>query len=127
MRRCPNFTGRLIDVCYQTEANGDVAQGGACDQSTNSGQLPGLLFDDSGVVFNGARRFVDINSIHIDNKNSEEIWYTDPFGRNGRTSAFPGSIRQFIAKVNNDYGFRVHGPAIGQNRNYGGNGVHAPN
>ena len=123
----PNFTGRLIDACYETEANGDVAQGGACAQSTNNGQLTGLPFDDPRVLFSGSRRFVDINSIHIDNENGEEIWYTDPFGRNGKTTSFPGSIRQFVAKVNNDHGFDVHGPAIGQNRNYGGNGVHAPN
>jgi hypothetical protein len=122
-----NFTGRLIDVCYEVEANGDVAQGGACDQSTANGTLQGLAFDDPRVMFNGSRRFIDINSIHIDNDKGEEIWYTDPFGRNGRTTAFPGSIRQFVAKVNNDHGFDVHGPAIGQNRNYGGNGVHAPN
>ncbi len=123
----PNGVGRVIDVCYETETNGDVAQGGACDQSTGNGQLQGLAFDDPRVVFNGARRFVDVNSIRLDNANGKEEWYTDPFGRNGRTTAFPGSIRQFVAGVNNDHGFDVHGPAIGQARNYGGNGVHAPN
>ena len=123
----PNFTGRVMDACYETEANGDIAQGGACDQSTSNGTLLGLPFDDPRVVFNGSRRFVDINSNHIDNANGEEEWYTDPFGRNGRTSSFPGSIRQFVAKVNNDHGFDVHGPSIGHSRNYGGNGVHAPN
>ena len=123
----PNFTGRLIDVCYEIEGNGDLAQGGACDQSTSNGTVTGLAFDDPRVVFNGARRFIDINSIHLENDKGEEDWYTDPFGRNGRTTAFPGSIRQFVAKVNNDHGFDVHGPAIGHNRNYGGNGVHAPN
>jgi hypothetical protein len=98
----PNALGRVIDVCYQTEANGDTAQGGACDQSTGNGLLQGLPFDDPRVVFNG-------------------------FGRHGSTTPFPGSIRQFVAAINNDYGFQVSGPAMGFNRNYGGHGVHAPN
>ncbi|MEO8200508.1 MAG: hypothetical protein ABI679_08320 [Gemmatimonadota bacterium] len=119
--------GRIMDTCYETESNGDIAQGGACAQSTNNGQLPGLAFDDPRVVFNGSRRFVDINSNHIDNANGAEVWYTDPFGRHGATRPFPGSIRQFVASVRNDYGFDVSGPSMGGNRNYGGNGVHAPN
>lgn len=124
----PNATGRLIDVCYETEANGDTAQGGACDQSTNNGQLPGLAFDDPRVVFNGSQRFVDINSIRIDNLHGEQTWYTDPFGRHGSKTPFPGSIKQFVADINNDYGFNVSGPSMGFNRKYGaGNGVHAPN
>ena len=123
----PNSLGRLIDVCYETEANGDVAQGGVCAQSTNNGQLTGLAFDDPRVLFNGARRFVDINRISIDNRNGEKFWFTDPFGRHGSTVPFPGSIRQFVAAVNNDYGFDVSGPSMGSQRNYGGNGVHAPN
>lgn len=63
----PSATGRLMDVCYETENNGDVAQGGACAQSTNNGQLQGLAFDDPRVAFNGSRRFVDINRTRIDN------------------------------------------------------------
>lgn len=123
----PNFTGRLIDVCYQTEGNGDVAQGGACAQSTNNGQLQGLAFDDPRVMFNGSRRFVDINRTRIDNLHGSKIWFTDPFGRHGSTTPFPGAIRQFVAAVNNDYGFDVSGPSMGSQRNYGGHGVHAPN
>lgn len=124
----PSATGRLIDVCYETETNGDTAQGGACDQSTNGGQLPGLAFDDPRVVFNGSQRFVDINSIRIDNLHGEQTWYTDPFGRHGSQTPFPGSIKQFVADINNDYGFNVSGPSMGFNRKYGaGNGVHAPN
>jgi hypothetical protein len=119
--------GRVMDACYETGPNGEVAQGGACAQSTNNGQLQGLLFDDPRVAFNGAHRFVDINSNHIDNAHGNEVWYTDPFGRHGRSAPFPGSIRQFVASIRNDYGFDVSGPSMGSNRNYGGHGVHAPN
>ena len=55
------------------------------------------------------------------------MWYTDPFGRNARTTPFPGSIRQFIASVDNDYGVGVNGPVFGGNRDHGGVGVRAPN
>ncbi len=119
--------GRIMDTCYETGPAGETAQGGACAQSTSNGQLPGLPFDDPRVVFNGSRRFVDINSNHIDNAHGAEIWFTDPFGRNGRAAPFPGSVRQFVASIRNDYGFDVSGPSMGSNRNYGGSGVHAPN
>ncbi len=42
-------------------------------------------------------------------------------------SPFPGSIRQFIARKTNPDKFRFDGPGIGNDRDYGGNGVHAPN
>jgi hypothetical protein len=32
-----------------------------------------------------------------------------------------------VAKVKNDYGFNVNGPAIGFDRDYGHSTVHAPN
>ena len=55
-------------------------------------------------------------------------WFTDPFGKNGRTDAFPGSIRQFIANIDNTRGgLNVSGPTLGRNRDYGGPRVHAPN
>jgi hypothetical protein len=124
----PNTLGRTLDTCYEVEANGDRAQGGLCAQSTANGQLQGLTFDDPRSAFNGARRVVDLNSTIITNQDGPEIWYTDPFGGHGRTDPFPGSVRQFIAKINNDYGFGVSGPGLGQDRNYGtGTGVHAPN
>jgi hypothetical protein len=56
-----------------------------------------------------------------------DVWYTDAYGRSGRTEPFPGSIRQRIASVGNDIGVDVNGPTIGQNRSYSGGGVRAPN
>jgi hypothetical protein len=54
------------------------------------------------------------------------VWYTDPYGRKARTTPFPGSIKQWIAKIDNG-GREGQGPVIGRERNYGGTGVHAPN
>jgi hypothetical protein len=73
------------------------------------------------------RRFIDINDNNIDNKDGPEQWYTDPFGRHASPHAFPGALRQWVAKVKNDYGFSVNGPAIGFDRDYGAPSVHAPN
>ena len=122
----PNNLGRPIDVCYEVAPNGARARGGECERSTANGQIPGVMFDDPRSAFNGVLRFVDINATRIDNADGPEVWYTDPFGQNARTEPFPGSIRQWIARIDNS-GTQGKGPNIGRNRNYGGPGVHAPN
>jgi hypothetical protein len=113
-------------MCYATEANGDTVHGGPCAAATQNGALTGIQFDDPRSPFNGIRRVMDINSLDINNDAGPTVWYTDPFGGHAATSAFPGSIRQFVAKINNT-GLDLSGPGIGSNRNYGGPGVHAPN
>jgi hypothetical protein len=121
----PNITGRTIDICSMIEPNGDRAHSTECDRSTLNGTVTGMLFDDPRSSFNGVRRFVDVNTIRINNADGPGVWYTDPFGRHGRRTPFPGSIRQVVAKVNNG-GLGISGPGLGHNRNYGGPGVHAP-
>jgi hypothetical protein len=123
----PNSVGRPIDLCYETLPNGFRALGDPCRTSTANGTATGLLFDDPRSVFNGAARTVDINYNEIRNEDGPEIWYTDPFGKNGRTTPFPGSIAQHIAKMNNDRGVGMSGPQIGEDRPYTGSGVHSPN
>jgi len=63
----------------------------------------------------------------LSNSDGPEVWYTDAFGRNGRTTPFPGSIRQRLGTMDNEIGVSAGGPVIGGNRNYRGAGVHAPN
>jgi hypothetical protein len=121
-----DLTGRAILLCYETELNGDRARGGECQQATGNGTIQGLVQTDPRSPFNGVARFVDINGNRVDNADGPTVWYTDPFGRHARTAAFPGSIRQFIARINNT-GVNFHGPRIGEDRHYGGPGVHAPN
>ncbi len=119
-----DITGRPIDMCYVTETNGDHAQGGPCN-ATQNGALS-LTYDDPRSPFNGVRRVLDMNSLNIDNANGPTTWYTDPFGGHAKTDPFPGSIRQFVAKIDNT-GLGLSGPGIGSQRNYGGAGVHPPN
>jgi hypothetical protein len=123
----PNNTGRPIDICYET-IGGRRARGGACAESTGEGFLQNLSFDDPRSAFNGVRRSFDINSNRLSNAEGPEIWYSDPMGRNAQTQPFPGSIRQYIARKENDRGpLNPSGPTVGSERNYGGPGVHAPN
>lgn len=124
-----NLTGRPIDVCYEVTPAGDQVRGtNSCSTSTANGTILGLTFDDPRSVFDGVRRSVDINSNFISNESGPEVWYTDPLGRHGRTQPFPGSIRQKIARINNDRGgLELAGPGIGGERDYGSPRVHAPN
>jgi hypothetical protein len=120
------ITGRPIAECDAMNParnlNDDL-----CAESTNNGALTGLAYDDARSQFNGVRRFMDINENNLDNADGPEVWYTDPFGHNASRNPFPGSIRQWVAKVKNNYGFNVNGPAIGFDRNYGAPSTHAPN
>jgi hypothetical protein len=122
-----NITGRPLSECDTMDPNRVKDNNDLCDLSTSDGALTGLAYDDARSRFNGVRRFIDINNNRIDNKDGTEVWYTDPFGRHGQKTPFPGSIRQWVAKVKNNYGFSVDGPAIGFNRNYGVASTHAPN
>ncbi|MFN0181906.1 MAG: hypothetical protein ACKVZ0_24150 [Gemmatimonadales bacterium] len=122
----PNAVGRTIDLCYETEPNGDRARGGGCLAATNNGLIAGITWNDPRSTFTGAARFVDINTNRITNAGGPAVWYTDPFGRNARPEAFPGSIKQMIAMLDNTT-VPFTGPVIGRDRSYGGHGVHAPN
>jgi hypothetical protein len=123
----PDGVARPIDLCYEVTAAGEAARGGICEETTAGGALA-LTFDDPRSAFNGAHRFVDINGNTITNAEGPEVWYSDPFGHNASTDPFPGSIRQFIARIDNDRGVNTQGPVIGRDRDYGeGTSVHPPN
>jgi len=121
----PNVTGRPIDACYMNSPTGDGARGGLCATSTNNGATIGVTWDDPRSRFNGVARFVDINSNIIDNEKGPAVWYTNPFGHEGRKEPFPGSIKQWIAPIAGV--LNPEGPGLGHRRNYGGLGVRAPN
>jgi hypothetical protein len=124
----PGFVGRPLALCAMALPGDLRARGGECTgATTGNGTQLGIAFDDPASRFNGVRRQVDINHNTLNNAGGPTVWYTDPLGRNARTTPFPGSIRQFVAAVSNDYGVGVNGPVIGGNRDYGGTGVRAPN
>jgi len=121
----PDGVGRPIDVCYEVTPSGEAARGDLCEQSMAGDTV---AYDDPQSAFDGAQRFVDVNSLRIANADGPEIWYSDPFGDHASPDPFPGSVRQFIGRVNNERAVQPSGPAIGRNRHYGrGWEVHAPN
>lgn len=118
----PNNVGRPLDVCREFTAAGDSVRGASeCAESRTAAS-----YDDPRSEFNGVLRFVDVNSNDIRNADGPEVWYTDPLGRNGRREPFPGSIRQYIARIDNS-GRGGSGPNIGRQRDYGAGHAHAPN
>lgn len=122
-----NLTGRSLEACYEVAPNGNHAAGGACDASTNNGQDLDVTWDDPRSTLNGLTREVYFNQTTITNAAGPTVWYTDPFGGHASTTPFPGSVRQKIAAIDNTRPFPLESQAFGATRNYGGNGVHAPN
>lgn len=123
-----SIVGRPIDLCYEVLPDGRQAQGGECEEATGGGTIVGISFDDPRSPFDGVRRQVDINDNVVRNAAGPEVWYTDPYGRHGRTAPFTGSVRQVLARIDNDRGdLQLAGPTIGRDRDYGSPRVHAPN
>ena len=133
-----NNIGRSVDLCFMNE-NGEVARGGECEWMTNYGQVKSMAWDDPRSAFNGIKREMYFNQTGVKNSGGSTVWYTDPFGNNAQTSPFAGSVKQYVSAVNNERknsegfidpsggNFAFESEAIGAEREYGGNGVHAPN
>ena len=118
-----DLTGRPIELCYLGLSSGIA---GMCDEATNGGSVM-LAYDNPQSPFDGANRDFDINSNDISNEGGPEVWYSDPLGRNARQQPFRGSIKQWIASIDNERNIDDHFPSIGRNRTYKGPGVHSPN
>jgi len=128
--RQPDGVGRPAALCTTTAHGTHRARSKECDpvqQAVAAGGFPALPFDDPRSPFNGARRQVDINNNKVRNAGGPSVWYTDAFGRQGRPTPFPGSVRQVLSAIDNDYGVGLNGPVIGGDRPYGGPGTRAPN
>lgn len=128
--RQPDGVARPAALCTHQGHDGRRARTKECDpvqQAVSGGAFTMLPFDDPRSPFNGARRQVDINNNKVRNAGGPRVWYTDPFGRQGRRDPFPGSVRQVLSAIDNDYGVGLGGPVIGGDRSYGGPGTRAPN
>lgn len=117
----PDGFARSLDLCYETNTSGDGRTMGECGEARRAGVT---AWDDPRSPFKGASRSLRWNQPILTNAGGPEVLYTDPFGRGGRTVAFPGSIRQFFSSINNN-GRNVTGPGV--HGNYAATGVHAPN
>jgi hypothetical protein len=75
---------RSIDMCYQ-------------------GVRPdGSVTDDPRSPFNGCNRNTYFGLNQLANGGGPNVWYTDPYGRQGSRSWFPGSVRQWLASADVD-------------------------
>ena len=126
-RACPTSPAGSWTCASPPRPTATARHGWLCDQATANGTLTSLPFDDPRSPFNGVKRQVDINGNRIANADGPEVWYTDPFGGNAKTTPFPGSIRQVLARMDNTESYQFDGPTLGGDRDYGGQGVHAPN
>lgn len=129
--------GRTIDLCAMTGDGERRARGGECDRASANGTP--VPFDDPRSPFNGVQREFYFNQTTIVNPGGPVTWYTDPFGGHASQKPFPGSIRQYVAAIDNrrrnDLGvisvggrhYPFESRALGKDRWYGGRGVHAPN
>ncbi len=94
----PTITGlvlRPMDACYSGGIIAASPAGRACRAATARGTITGITWDDLRSPFNGANRRVAINRLVVPGSETM-VWYTDPFGQNGKTTPFPGSIRQVL-------------------------------
>lgn len=122
------LVSRPMELCYEVQPSGERAQGGDCAEATAEGTITDIIFSDPRSPFDGVRRQVDINDNVIRNAGGPTVWYTDPFGRHGRTEPFPGAVRQWVASIDNDRAdLQLAGPTIGRERDYGSPRTHAPN
>ena len=97
-------------------------------QSTGDGQTAGVTFDDPRSAFNGADHFVDINANQLEQRGrAGGVVHRRVRAERADRARSPGSIRQRLSKMDNKIGVDAGGPVIGNNRNYAGAGVHAPN
>jgi hypothetical protein len=128
--RLPDGVARPVALCTAHQHEERRARSKECDPvlaAVAGAGLTLLPYDDPRSPFNGVRRQVDINNNRVRNADGPRVWYTDPFGRQARTAPFPGSIRQVLSSINNDYGVGLNGPVIGGSRQYGAQGTRAPN
>jgi hypothetical protein len=121
----PSRLGRTLDVCWETEPNGDRANREPCDTATGVGTVSPFPFDDSRSPFDGGQRDFFLDETTLANEGGPTRWYTDPYGRNGSTEPFPGAVCQIVGAVDT-----TDRPALSPRkftRDYGGDGVHSPN
>jgi hypothetical protein len=124
--------GFAIDLCYDTSLPGRRARGGACDAATRYGTVADVTWDDPRSAFRGLHRGAYFTPAVLDNVGGPEVWHTDPFGGNGQTTPFPGSIRQWLTPARLNYSDLIGGVPIDPRvvdriHDDGGGRVHAPN
>ena len=100
---------RTLDACWETEANGDHANGQACD---SAGPTP-FAFDDVRSPFNGTQRDLYLRDTTLENAGGPQLWWTDPYGANASPTPFPGGVCQLIGAARHPVARRVRSRSSG--------------
>jgi hypothetical protein len=96
-----NAAGQVVDDPGQAGSIVRQARGGLCAAMTPA-QTPAtplsqrIAFDSRDSALNGCQREVVLGSIDVRNTGGPNVWYTDPFGANARTTPFTGGVKQYI-------------------------------
>ena len=118
--------GRTLDAAWETDPS-DNGVANATPWSEVSSFEP-FDFREPRSPFDGAQRDFYLQDVEVTNDDGPERWYTDPYGNNGATEPFPGSICQLISPTDNSDEPVLKRRLFNRAADYGaGNGVHAPN
>jgi hypothetical protein len=121
----PARIGRTLDLCWETEPNGDQANGVACDAATLHGAA--FPFDDPRSPFDGTHRDVYLQETTVRNAGGPRRWWTDPYGGNASPTPFPGAVCQLVGNTDNSARPPLQERVFGRNRSNHAEGVHPPN
>lgn len=98
--------GRFVTDPLQAGTIVRQARGGVCAAVAPNGPATPLdrriASDDPASPFNACRRDAIFRDNLVRNGGGATIWYTDAFGGGGRTVAFSGAVKQFVASATVD-------------------------
>lgn len=77
------------------------------------------------ALLHAARRVLLVHELKLRNQGGPSLWWTDPFGGHASRTPFPGAIRQRVAPID-DARPALEPRALGAERSYAAEGVHAP-
>ncbi|MFS8131024.1 MAG: hypothetical protein ACMG57_03525 [Candidatus Dojkabacteria bacterium] len=127
----PNNVGYFMDLCYETEANGDKMRGGSCDGATDYGNTKGITWDNPKSPFNDTNRGNYFFPPTISNQTSSTTYYADPFGKDAGTTQKTGYIKQFIStgivSYSKKFNSNIDPTVVNKTYDNGKGTVHAPN
>jgi len=114
----PRNLGRSVDRCRELTAPVRIECQYLRDNSS-------VTWDSPSSPFRGNQRELYVNQNIIFNAAGPTNWYCDPYGRNARTTPFPGAVQQYIASGR----FNTPEPALvfGAENAHDGPAVRSPN
>jgi hypothetical protein len=120
----------LVDVSDLTDpADNGRTSGYPFDEVTEWEYLCGeqMVKQNPASPFDGAERDYYLKSTTVTNTGGATTWFTTPWGRDGQTTATPGYVRQYVSATDNSAWPELERRSFNLEKDYGGNGVHAPN